>query len=353
VSYYRDNSSGEPSTKEVPDADIALSGDLSDADTTDTNGTFSFDDLFGNLSVLTLDKYGSPRASDHNDAITSTDASLIAQHAVQLITLSSNQQIAGDVSHNGRLTAFDASRVAQFAVQLIDHFTVADNSGSDWKFLRCDSYVDETNQDCVPVDPLLHPSYSHNPLTDPESDDFYAILYGDVSGNWEKAGGESFSAEAEVAAQDRLAAERERARPLEAKPSLSRELPARLSLTGWPASPGNRFVQLVLAVDDADGILAVDLGLTPASRRVSIVDVQTTALTSEFQLVRNDVDGNTELALFGVRPLQGSGALLVVTVEVRGRFPKGLPISIEAHINEDLIPVELQGELRDAAGRGR
>ena len=33
---------------------------------TDTNGAYGFDGLFGNVTVRTLPKYGSPRASDHN-----------------------------------------------------------------------------------------------------------------------------------------------------------------------------------------------------------------------------------------------------------------------------------------------
>jgi len=81
VLYYRDHlASSEPSTKGVPNVDIDLTSDLIADETTIGDGTWS-SDIFGNVEVTTLDKFGTPRASDHNDAVTSLDASAIARHA--------------------------------------------------------------------------------------------------------------------------------------------------------------------------------------------------------------------------------------------------------------------------------
>src|SRR6185503_6414654 len=114
---------------------------------------------------------------------------------------SGKQQIAGDASGNGLLTAYDSSLVGQFAVGVLPHLPVAVSQGSDWKFLRCDSY---------PV--CTDPTYSYSPLSQAEVADFYALLYGDVSGNWQSAtlaSSQTSSAsglEDEAAAHDRILA---------------------------------------------------------------------------------------------------------------------------------------------------
>ena len=204
VHYYRDHLAAvEPSAKPVPDVEIDVGPDGAADATTGPAGSYALGDLFGSFAVTTLDKLGQPRASDHNDAITSTDASLISQARVDLITLSTNQEIAADVSGNGSVSSFDASMVAQFAVELIDHFNVALAEGSDWALYRCDSYVDESNHDCAA------PVYVHDPLSGTAQDDFHAILYGDVTGNWEPVavlGAAEASDEGLVAMADRQTA---------------------------------------------------------------------------------------------------------------------------------------------------
>ena len=54
-------------------------------------------------------------------------------------------------------------------------------AGSDWRLLRCDQYVSAEIHNCGP------PQYDHAVLSGPVSDDFYAVLYGDVTGNWSPA----------------------------------------------------------------------------------------------------------------------------------------------------------------------
>jgi len=127
-------------------------------------------------------KYGGSRAADHNGAISSLDASTIARASVLLVTLSPNQHVAADVTGNGAVSALDASQVARFAVGIVNHFDAAIAAGSDWKFLRCDAYA-------YPGDPGCGtPSYNFTPISEPESGkNFYAVLYGDVTGNWQPA----------------------------------------------------------------------------------------------------------------------------------------------------------------------
>ncbi len=61
---------------------------------------------------------------DGTKTVTTTDASLVAQHAVGLITLDTKYLKAADVDGNGTITTTDASLIAQYAVGLIDKFPV-------------------------------------------------------------------------------------------------------------------------------------------------------------------------------------------------------------------------------------
>jgi len=64
-------------------------------------------------------------------------------------------------------------------VGLVDHVPVATATGSDWLFLRCDAYAYPGPPGCVP------PLHDFTPIGGIESNlGFYAILYGDVTGNW-------------------------------------------------------------------------------------------------------------------------------------------------------------------------
>jgi hypothetical protein len=343
VYYYRDNLAGvEPSAKGVPNVDIDLTTDSIADETSIGDGTWG-SDVFGNIDVSTLDKFGTPRASDHNNAVTSFDASIIAQHAVTAIVLSANQQIAGDVTGNGSVSSFDAAMVARFAVLFEHHFAIANTTGSDWSFLRCDNYVGAESQDCTA------PLYQHNPVGTTQTDDFYAILYGDVTGNWMPAGSRAVSAEQQAAEQDRREGERLRSeypdlrRRLEAVQT-SRAATLSVRAASGPLRAGERRT-LTLEITAADGVEALDLALRYDAARVAIIDVQTVGLGDKLNLVTNDRDGVLRVALYGVLPLEGSGGLLSVTIEAREDLRGGAPVRIVGEANEGRIPLQIGGQV--------
>jgi hypothetical protein len=70
------------------------------------------------------------KSGEVNNAVTSFDAALAARYGAELITLTPNQLLAGDVSGNGQVTAFDAGLIARTAGMIA-------NSGSagQWRFL--------------------------------------------------------------------------------------------------------------------------------------------------------------------------------------------------------------------------
>jgi hypothetical protein len=345
VVYYRNSAaSSEPSTKPVPNVSIDGTQDLVADDVTDATGGYGFANLFGNVTIATLPKFGSPRISDDNGAVTSFDASVIGQAAVNDITLSANQAVAGDVTGNGQVTSFDAAKVAQYAVALIDHFDVAVSTGSDWRLFRCDTYTSASNQNCG------SPQYVFAPLGGAQTANFYAVLYGDVTGNWSPAA--LLASRATVSPDKGEAAiarsDADRASMLRASGAV-RPAPrtagdgAVLSLSGWdgPLAAGERRT-VVLQARSADGIEAIDLALRFDPRIATVVEVKPLELAGGWSVAHHEGEGGAKVAMYGVTPLHGSGALLSITIEAKAQITVA-PISVEASANEGAIPLRIHG----------
>jgi hypothetical protein len=348
VLYYRDvaGAGSEPSSKPVPNVGIDRTQDAVADATTGSSGTYAFGSLSGDVTLSTVAKYGSPRASDHNGAISGTDAAQIARSAVGLVTFSTNQRIAGDVTGNGTISGLDASQVARFAALLVDHFDVATATGSDWKFLRCDAYA-------FPGDPGCGaPAYNFTPLSQAEAGkNFHAVLYGDVTGNWEPAAlfSAATSGETPLSAGDRAAFA---AVPSEA--ALNRRTsdpdavrsptasPALISIDGLttPLRVGERR-QLTITISNADGILGLDLKLSYDPSWMGIVGLSSTGIATGWGVAHADLRGTDRISTYGVTPLAGTGAVLTVTVEGRAGKGRAIPLGLSAVANEGAIPLSV------------
>ena len=355
VYYYRDDrgSGSEPSTKPVPNVGIDRTQDAIADATSDGTGTYAFGSVSGEVTVSTVAKYGSLRASDHNGAISSFDASVIGRAATDLVTLSPNQMIAADVTGDGTVSALDASLVARFAVALVDHFDVATATGSDWKFLRCDTYAYPGATGCGP------PVQTFSPISQVETGrDFYAILYGDVTGNWEPSPGSKTSANA--GSPDELAAMLEDRKSAELlgraarRPALRRLVagPAEVSLGGWTSAlrAGARR-EVTIDLRNADGILGLDLSLGYDSSRIAIVSVEASGIASGDSVARSVKNGTCRVATYGVLPLSGSGSVLTVTIEALKTVGGQAPVTIRGTANEGRIPLVVRSHPTGRAGR--
>jgi len=142
----------------VPGVTLSATGSQNAFGSSASNGAFTLEGLGLGAYTVTPSKAGGA-TTNH---ISSLDASTVAQYSVGLIPLTSNQQIAADVSGDGTISALDASRIAQWSVGLT--LPQGDLTGT-WKF--------------VPGS-RTYSSVSGS-LTD---QDFIAILMGDVTGNW-------------------------------------------------------------------------------------------------------------------------------------------------------------------------
>ena len=333
VFYYRDDlanggSGGEPSTKPVSDVGIDLTGFATRAHHQRRGGRVWVPNLFGNVTVTPSDLWGGARATTKPSVIGALDASAIARAAVLLITLTTNQHTAGDVTGDSTVSAFDASYVARFAALLVDHFPVATSQGSDWAFA-----------------PL---AFTYPPITASQAgQNFSAILYGDVTGNW--AGPQpTFASSSSAAKSDELAAENELSALINNRPAVqatrSRNAgPAVLSANeGLGVLKGGERRQITIDLQNADGILGLDLSLGYDPSRIRIVDVQGAGLGSSFIWAKAGHEGTYKIAGYGIDPLSGSGPVVTVTVEaLRNAGGPGL-LSVQASANEGTIPVEVR-----------
>jgi hypothetical protein len=348
VFYYRTNEAPgtEPTTKPVPSVDIDSNGDATAEATTDGSGSYSITDLSGHVTLAPLAKYGSPRASDHNGAISSLDASLISRTVVGTASMSPNQRLAGDVTGNGTISGLDASEVARFAVGLVDHFDVGTATGSDWKFLRCDAYAYPGNPGCAAA------LSDYNPITGPVSgQNFYAVLYGEVTGNWQPAGAfaaaatrrvnSSLEEQAAVKA-DRIAAEKFRLNPPVQIVRNAGDAPAALTLTGSNAPlKAGETRQYTINLSNADGILALDLAFRYDPAQITVVGVSATGIGSALNVAHGDLNGSHLVSAYGVLPLSGSGSALTVTIQAVKTVGARLPMTITGTANEGKVPLQI------------
>jgi hypothetical protein len=196
--------------------------------------------------------------------------------------------------------------------------------------------------------------YSFTPIGQAESGkDFHAVLYGDVTGNWQPAAllatlvekTPSTVDEKKAMAADKPTAEVERS---------TSTPPAEISIDriGTPLARGERR-QLAVRIDNTDGILGLDLNLGYDASRIRVLDVQPVGIASGWGLAHADRQGTHRITTYGVQPLTGSGTVLIVTVEGIAIAGPQTPIQIDGVANEGAIPLHAKrGEARPREGVG-
>ena len=340
VRYYREQVGGaEPSLKGIPDENVTRTSSLeaSASVPTDAAGSYSFTDEGGNVTLTPASVRVMTDETECHNSITAADATQTAQGAIGIVTLTANQRIAADVSNNGTISSFDAALTAQKAVAapcLAYAFPVRTATGSDWAFR--------------PV------SRTFTPLTGAGEDySFLGILYGDTTGNWtapafaqsmdEKTPAPSLEAAAETALAESTV--RIPATALEAGSgswaSAKGKGGATLYLASGPVKNPDGSYTIALGVQQAHGILALDVLLKLDSSVVQVQSVAATGIGSAFSAIGSKADAGYAVALYGVTPLEGTGALFNVTYTTSA--PSGMPFRVDAQANEGLIPISWGG----------
>jgi hypothetical protein len=259
----------------VAGVNLAAAGSPNINTISENGGTYLLAGLGGGAYTVT------PAKTTDVNGITSFDASLVAQHVVGLITLSANQQVAGDSSNNGEITSFDAALIAQTVVGLPN-----EGIAGTWKFIPASRDYPSTGAD--------------------QADQNYeAILVGEVSGNWTPPGGSGLNVpDAAATAANVLAS-------------------VPVSLPSGTDTPGATTI-IPLIVGDVSGlnVISYQFDLTfdpdviqPQAQTISGAGT----LSSAMSLVSNaGTRGHLRVAAFGTVPLSGAGPLLNLRFTVVG-----------------------------------
>jgi hypothetical protein len=304
----------------VADVTMTLAGATSYTTVTDANGYYIFSDLTGGMNYTVTPS----KINLYNDsAIKSYDASLVLQHAVGLITLGDYQQIAGEVSGNGTISSYDASFILCYAVLKIERFPIGD-----WTFVpRSRGYTplnfDQTNQDYV------------------------AILYGDVTGNW--AGSQSHTL-VYNASEHNIS---------NITSTGIKGTAAELYIPHITGMPGDQVV-VPINIRNATGVISADITMTYDSDILIPKDVSTTLFTKNYLVAykvthTDSACGQIKIGLAGSEILSDNGALVKITFDVANRVSTNdvsLLEIINAELNEGNIPCSIVSGMFKVATTG-
>jgi leucyl aminopeptidase len=141
----------------VSGATVYFNGTTLRTATTDSAGNYSFSANPGENYTVTVTKSGD------TSSINSLDATRIQQYLVGLTTLSSAQLIAADTDDNGIINSLDATRIQQYLVGI-----PSQNIIGQWKTSPASRQYNSVSSNLT-------------------SENFEAVLIGEVSGNWSAA----------------------------------------------------------------------------------------------------------------------------------------------------------------------
>lgn len=214
-----------------------------------------------------------PTKSGDVNGITGFDSALIAQHVVNLITLSPTALIAADVSQAAGVTSFDAGLIARWVANLPGYGIT-----SDWKF---------------------DPSFRSYGLveTDYVNQDYAGILMGEVSGNW--IAPVSFAPEPDIAPVNQLVTVNVSAPHLNCLVGSSFNIP----VTTGDLSPGTVGTNVI----SYQFILNYDPNvIVPQNPAVSVAG---TISDNRAVTINQLVPGTLQVVVFGANPFVGAGTL--------------------------------------------
>lgn len=270
ISYYSNNN---PVNEAIIKANNVL------LDTTDSNGDYGLIDLLPDNYVIYPEK-----EYDTGSAISAYDASWILQYVVGLKNFTPYQLIAGDVSGDGTVSAFDASKILQYNVGLISQFPIMPDSTHFWRFVPENFPISQSNWITAPD------SFAYIPLNRDTTDNYFGIIYGDVTGNWHPSA-------------------RNLAKSIVATSTTNIR---RGDIYG---KSGERIL-LPVYVDNESDIVAMRFTLEYDPRVLKAVGASLTSFNEDFQIAYNVLNDRIRVALAGSQPISGSDAIVNLEFDV-------------------------------------
>ncbi len=276
-------------SKPVPDTQLDAAGGIPLMAFTDSMGNYALSGFGGGAYTVTPSRTAQPCLPAGPNGIFSNDAALISQHVVGLITLTSDQLIAADVSNFHAISSFDAALIAQKVVGICGGL----NHSGEWVFSPAS----------VP-----HPGGVVGSLTE----NYRAVMIGDVSGDWDPMGPQ--------------------------RPQIIRRFgvpDVKASVPVMTAAAGSEAV-IPFRIDDLGGIgvgsyqfdLIYDPSvITPAEAAASITGAMDESLT----VVSNSPEpGLLKVAVYGSVPVYGDGVYVNLTFKVTGKPGSATPLQLTA-----------------------
>ena len=163
--------------------DVTLQGSATLDTTSAADGTYSVANVPSGNWTVAPHKNG-----DRGTALSALDAAYVLQAVAGLRQLDPEQMIAADVTGDGTVSALDASRILQYVVGLRAQLPAAQLCASDWLFVPAPAALPAA----MPIPPALGGSTCQpgaigldSLAGDASSEDFHAVLIGDVTGNWQ------------------------------------------------------------------------------------------------------------------------------------------------------------------------
>lgn len=248
-----------------------------------------------------------PRASLAR-GLSSVDSAWIQQYLVSARAFSANQILAADTTGNGSISSLDASRIQEWRVLLRERMPVAEICGLDWAFVP----MPGPQGNPTPVTPAAAPTpcvrgaITYASLDSSVSgQDFEAVLYGDVTGNWTPAGGGSTDMDALAGGGSAES---------DALDSAAVSLPAPPCDGPCAAVSADR----AIAVNLLDAVQAFDLHavLPPGVEVLAVKKAELPVAANDCSLAWSAKEGLLRISLACVTPIHGGGALL--SVETQG-----------------------------------
>jgi hypothetical protein len=307
----------------VPGVLLSAEGAVPASATSNVSGSYTLSGLGAGPYTVTPSKSG-----EVNGSISGLDAARVAQHVAGLISLTPDQQVAGDATNNGSLSGLDAARIAQFAAGLTNP-----GVAGQWKFLP----ASRTYQNVAGA------------IT---GENYEAILVGEVTGNWVPAAGRPAGDESEEVIAPGLVSQGETGwSPFGTNDGAAVEVEIPHDFV---AVRGDEFVVPVSIGDTTGrGILAYDLELEfdPGAVRLAAVDSEGT-LSGGWTVIQNsETPGRLRLTAFGIEPLAGKGTLLNLRFETIANSKAASRLRWSMfELNEGQVPAKLDGGELTPAG---
>ncbi len=247
----------ENSNLPIQNVSLTISGDIAGTKTTTADGIYTLLVDSGKSIIMTPDKAkGEDIASL---VITTYDAALTAQHAIGMIQLGNNQQIAADADQGGTVNTFDAALIAQYSVG-IQQMNIS--AVGEWRFLPSSLNINEINSN----------------LTE---ENFTALIVGNSDGNWSQPGFYKRDIISITNLKEKIKVER---------------------------ISDNFIIQIY--VEQEQQVISADIEINFENKNIDFIECKTSTLSSAFQVIQNVAQNKLRIGMYSTEPINESGELI-------------------------------------------